>query len=144
MPFTNFKTDVHASADLLWDMMVEKIRRPDKFVPGVVSVEILQEFSDLSVERRMTVKDGNNSKIIREIITADPVTRTVIFKLKDDQAYTGYVLNMVFDEDGKVELDYTMHWTPKNPDTQINEPNWESAIHNAVLHAKKLAEAEAG
>ena len=140
MPFTSFKTEIDASSERVWDMMIEKIRRPDKYVPGVISVDVLQEFSDLSIERRMTAREGDAEKVVHEIITADPETRTVIFKLKNDPIYTGYVLNMVFDEDGKVELDYTMHWTPKDPAATINEPDWERGIQNAVLHAKKVAE----
>lgn len=97
--------------------------------------------SELSIERRMVVKDGDREKTIHEIITADPGTMTVIFKLKDDPVYTGYVVNMVFDEDGIVELDYTMHWTPKNSTPPTGEPDWVSAIEAAVLHAKQLAEA---
>lgn len=141
MPFTSFKTEVDASAERLWEMMVEKMRRPDKYVPGVVSVDVVQEFSDLAIERRMTAKEGGAEKTIHEIITADPETMTVIFKLKDDPVYTGYVINMIFDEDGKVELDYTMHWTPKDASAVTNEPDWARAIQGAVLHAKKLAEA---
>ncbi|MEM7731085.1 MAG: AtaL-like protein, partial [Pseudomonadota bacterium] len=124
MPFTSFKTDINASAERVWEMMVEKIRRPDKYVPGVVSIDVLQQFSELSIERRMTVcGEGNTQKTVREIITADPATRTVIFKLQDDPVYTGYVLNMVFDEGGRVELDYTMHWTLKDPAAPIHEPD---------------------
>ena len=39
---------------------------------------------------------------MREIIAANPTTGTVIFKLKNDPVFTGYVINMVIEEDGVV------------------------------------------
>ncbi|MBD2843292.1 AtaL-like protein [Erythrobacter rubeus] len=140
MPFTSHKTAIHASAEQVWELMIDKIRRPDKYVPGVVSVEVLQEFSELSIERSMTVQQGDTQKTVREIIWADPNTMAVIFKLKDDPDYTGYVLNMVFEEDGEVQLDITMHWTEKDPDAVIEGPDWEAAVRGAVMHTKELAE----
>lgn len=143
MPFTSHKTGINCSADQLWDMMKDKIRRPDKYVPGVIEVQVVQEFGPDSIERRMVAKDGDKQKIVHEIITADPATRTVIFKLKDDPDYTGYVINMIFEEGGVVELDYTMHWTQKDPSKTLAEPDWAKAIRGAVLHAKQLAEGAA-
>lgn len=140
MPFTSFKTAIDAPAERLWALMVEKVRHPDRFVPGVISVEVLHEFSDLAIERRMVVAAPAGEKIVHEIITADPATMTVIFKLKDDPDYTGYVINMIFAEDGKVELDYTLHWTQKDPAAFIAGPDWAEAIKGAVLQAKALAE----
>ncbi|WP_227268101.1 AtaL-like protein [Roseobacter weihaiensis] len=144
MPFTSHKTRIDCAADKLWDMMKDKIRRPDKYVPGVIDVEIVQEFGPDSVERRMVAKDGDGQKTVHETITADDATRTVIFKLKDDPDYTGYVINMIFEEDGVVELDYTMHWTQKDPTKSLSEPDWAKAIEGAVRHAKDLAEGKAG
>lgn len=143
MPFTSFKTAIEAPAERLWDMLLEKMRRPDKYVPGVVSVDILRAISDMAVERRMVVKDGSREKTVHEIVSADPETKSVIFKLRNDPVYTGYVLNMIFEEDGKVELDYTLHWTAKDPSLDAVEPDWAKAIEGAVLHAKALAEKEA-
>lgn len=142
MPFTSFKTRVDCSAEKLWTLLVEKIRRPDKYVPGVTSVKVIKEFGPTSIEREMVAKDGQGEKTVREIITADEVTMSVMFKLKDDPVYTGYVLNTIFSEDGVVELDYTLHWTLKEGREEAVGPNMTDAIKNAVLHTKKLAESE--
>ncbi|MEO0460635.1 MAG: DUF1857 domain-containing protein [Myxococcota bacterium] len=107
---------------------------------GVVEVRVVQEFGPDSIEREMIVKDGDTTKTVHELITADPATKTVIFKLKNDPDYTGYVINMVFDEGGIVELDYTMHWTQKDPSKSLREPDWSKAIKSAVLHAKGMVE----
>ncbi|MEL6339750.1 MAG: AtaL-like protein [Myxococcota bacterium] len=131
---------MNASSEVLWAMLRDKIRRPDKYVPGVVSVEVLSEFGGDSIEREMTVQAGDKQKAVREIITADPVTMTVLFKLKDDPSYTGYVLNTIFDESGVVELEYTLHWTPKQLGEEPAGPDMAAAIKNAVLHTKAMAE----
>lgn len=144
MPSARFRSAIDAPAERLWAMMVEKVRHPDRYVPGVISVEVVQEFSELAIERRMVVRDGEGEKVVHEIITADPATMTVIFKLKDDPAYSGYVINMIFDEDGTVELEYALHWTQKDPAAVIAGPDWSKAIEGGVLHAKAMAEAAGG
>ena len=140
MPFATYKASVDAPAGKLWDMMVEKIRHPDKYVPGVVSVRVVKEFGSTAIEREMLVQSDRGEKTVREIISADPVTRTVIFKLKDDPVYSGYVINMVFEENGVVELDYTMHWTTKTGEAEPEGPDFAAAVKGAVLQAKSMAE----
>jgi hypothetical protein len=46
-PFVTHIAKVNAPADVLWSKLVEKIRRPDLYVPGVKTVEVVQEFSPL-------------------------------------------------------------------------------------------------
>ncbi|QLC24869.1 DUF1857 family protein [Parasphingopyxis algicola] len=140
MPLTAFKTRIDCTSAKLWDMLIDKIRHPDKFVPGVVSVEVVQEFGPTSIERKMVVRQGDTEKVVSELITADEATKTVIFKLKDDPIYTGYVANVIFEENGVVELDYTLHWTAKDPANEPPAPNMSEAIKGAVLHTKELAE----
>jgi len=140
MPFTQFRARIDAPAALIWAMMKEKIRRPDKYVPSVVSVEIPTEFGPNSVERIMVLEDGKARKTVHEVISADETTRTVIFKLMNDPVYTGFVSNMVFDHGDYGELDYTMNWAPQGNSLLVREPDWDAVIKNAVLHAKKIAE----
>ncbi len=140
MPFTQYRATIDAPAALVWAMMKEKIRRPDKYIPGVVSVEFPQEFGPHTVERIMVLDDGKARKTVHEIITADDTTKTVIFKLKDDPVYTGFVINMVFDGEAATDLDCTMNWVPKDKSLLMREPNWATMLKNAVLQTKKMAE----
>lgn len=144
MPLTAFKTEVNAPAATLWTMMREKMERPDKYVPGVQKVEIVQRFDEGSIERVMVAGGGDQAKTIHEIITADDRTMTVVFKLKDDPIYTGFVINTVFEDEGHVWLDYTMHWTPKDIGAQIEEPDFAEVVKESVLKAKAMAEERAG
>ena len=52
--------------------LLEKIRRPDKYVPGVTSVEVVKELGGNAIERKMWV----GGKEIHEIIGADDVAMT--------------------------------------------------------------------
>lgn len=140
MGLASTKLKINCSANKLWEMMVEKIRRPDKYVPGVTEVKVLQDFGPLSIEREMIVKNGTEEHTVRELITADETSKTVIFKLKDHPHFTGYVINMIFDDGDDVELDYTAHWTKKDPHSDVLLPNLEEMIRKAVEHTKELAE----
>lgn len=138
MTFVNHKVKVEASVERVWNLLLHKIRRPDLYVPGIVKVEILNEFGEFAVERRMETGHG---KSIHEVISADELTKSVIFKYKSDPVFSGYVLNIVYEEENSVYLEYALHWTPK-PGKVHTETDafWAETIKNAVLHAKRLAE----
>ena len=136
----SYKTEIKASPKKLWELMTDKIRRPDKYVPGVQSVSILQEHGPLHIEREMIVKDEKGEKVITESISADPHTKTVIFKLRNDAYFNGYVLNIIYETEDFVELEYLVCWTPKGDSLPKSMPDMEKAIKNAVEHAKSLAE----
>jgi Domain of unknown function (DUF1857) len=129
---------VNAPKAVLWEKLLDKIRRPDKYVPGVSNVEIVEERGDLSVERKMQ----QGARVVHEYITADPFTLTVTFKTApDDPSYRGFVTNTVFEEDGQVYLDYTLNWMGKTPEAKDMQAAAEEAIVGAVMHTKELAEA---
>lgn len=139
MPLVNHREKVNASAEKLWAMMQEKMRHPDKYVPGIVHVEILNDYNEFNIERSMKTVHG---KVIRELISADKFTKTVIFKSFHDTMYSGFVSNTIFEEEDGVYLDYTLNWTLK-PGQHDPQPDsfWAETIKKAVLHAKMLAEA---
>lgn len=138
MTFVNHKVKVDAPVDRVWSLLLHKIRHPDLYVPGIVKVEILNELGAFAVERRMETDRG---KSIHEVISADELTKCVIFKYKTDPVFSGYVLNMVHEEEDGTYLEYALHWTPK-PGTDQTETDafWAETIKNAVLHAKRIAE----
>jgi Domain of unknown function (DUF1857) len=144
MPLTSFRAAVRAPSSVLWQMMRDKVRRPDKYLPNVVHVEIVRELSASAVERVMRVRTGASERTIREVISWDDATQVVIFKLLEDPQYTGFVSNMVFDLGATAELDYALHWVARNPDAPPDPTDWHAMIRGAVLHAKQLAEARLG
>lgn len=143
MPAAAFRTPVNAPASLVWQMMKEKIERPDLYVPGVERVEFARRVGPQCFERLMYAKFGNDSHPIHEFITYDDLTQTVVFKLLDDPWFTGIVTNTVYEAEGRVELEYTMHWTPRLAASGIVNADWGEIIRGAVLHAQHLAEERA-
>ena len=133
------KVIVNTDLETLWDILVDKIRSPQKYVPGVKDVQIKEEYSELSVLREMTVSIGENDKRVREFIFADKKTRTVIFKLDNDPNFCGYVINTIYQSDDCLELEYLLQWTPK-PGIDIPVPDLGEVILNAVVHTKEIAE----
>lgn len=138
MAFFSYRVKVDAPADRLWKLLLEKIRRPVLFVPGIVRVELVREFGEFAVERIMETDRG---KVIHEIISADSVTKSVVFKYADDPVYSGYVLNIILEEDGTVYLEFALHWVEKDDaESAETESSWSDSIRNAVLNTKQLAE----
>lgn len=138
MPLINHREKINVNPEKLWAMMLEKMRHPDKYVPGIVRVEILNDYDEFNIERSMETIHG---KVIHELISADKFTKTVIFKSFHDTMYSGFVSNTIFEEEDGVYLDYTLNWTLK-PGQHDTQPDsfWADTIKKAVLHAKMLAE----
>lgn len=144
MPLVAHRTHVNAPVDLLWGLMLEKVEHPERFVPGVVSSEILDRPEPNVVRRTMRLETPAAAKTVRELISWSEATRTTLFKLEDDPVYRGFVTNTIFDAEDGCVLDYTMHWTPiEGRRAEGPEPDWQATIRAAVLHAKELAEAAA-
>lgn len=135
MPFAAHRVAVRAPVETLWALLVEKIRAPQRFVPGVESVEIVRDLGPLAVERRMLA----GGAVIHEQIVGDEATLSVFFKLIDDPRHSGFVLNVIYP--GEVpELEFVMHWAPR-AGTPEDATDWQAAIVKAVEQSKALAEA---
>ena len=139
MPLATYKTEVNVSAPIVWELLLDKIERPDKYVPGVQKVDILERYDDGSVLREMLVDDGTSRKTVRERIASDRSTMTVIFKLPNDPEFMGFVTNTIFEEKGEVWLDYTCNWIPNYLDDRTEDIDFNAAIRGSVLHTKELA-----
>ena len=141
----NHCTKVNAPPAVLWQVLVDKVRRPDKYVPGVKqeNVTVVQEFSELAIERKMTL--GGN--LIHEYINADPQTSTVVYKSMPNPAMRGFVTNTMYVEPGPdgdaVYLDYTMNWIFKDEGAPDKQAEMQESIRGAVEHTKKAAEEQA-
>jgi hypothetical protein len=124
--FMSHREVVNVPPAFLYSVLLDKIRHPEKFVPGVKDVEIVQEFAPNAVERIMHLGD----KTIHEIIGADDMTYTVTFRMHADHpVFAGFVTNSVLphpdttaeifpkqpgaEEQHSCLLDFTMNWTAK-------------------------------
>lgn len=140
MAFHTHRVAVRSSMETLWALLVDKIRHPERYVPGVERVEVLRDLGPHAIERRMHLRVGGHLKPVHELVCADALTHSVLYKLVDDPAYTGWVLNLVHEEAGRLELEYTMHWTSRPGLADVPDVDWQAAIAGAVEHTRQIAE----
>lgn len=142
MALVSYRTRVDASVDVLWQHLLEKIERPERFIAAVTRSEILGRPGPHTVDRLMHLDDGTGEKPTREIITHDVHTRSIVFKLIDNPVWSGFVTNTVLTDRDVPELDITMHWQALEPGHPAEQTPWAEIVKDAVLQTKRLAEAE--
>ena len=140
MPFAHHTVTVDAPADLVWSLLLEKIERPERFVPSARDVRVVRRLGGHAVERVMRVGPADKPREVREVISADEVTRTVIFKLLGDATHDGLVTNTVFEHGGVVRLNFTMSWTPRDGGDDTT-PEHAAMIRRAVEATRDVCEA---
>lgn len=138
MPYATFKTEVDAPLNLLWELLIDKIENPQRYVAGVKTVNILEK-NDQYVLRQMTT----DKFTVKEKITWNNDTKEILFTLIDDPYFTGQVLNKIItssDNNQPHQLEFTLDWKPLNPENEYSNLELSSAVEKAVLHTKMLAE----
>jgi hypothetical protein len=144
---------VNASFDIVWGLLVEKVRIPTKHVPGVLAVTIEKD-DDQGVERRMVhAVKGEIHELITYSSDVDPTTGRrkglVTFKMLSDPLLEGDVLNKAHElDDGRTEVAYVMRWRFQQQITmearKLPFPDGGAgAIAGAVRHMKAGAQAAA-
>lgn len=141
MALVQHTVTVDAPASLVWALLKEKIERPERFVPGARDVEIVRRIDDRAVERVMRIGPPDAPRTVREVISYDDATMTVIFKLVDDPVNVGFVTNTIFEDAGLVKLDFTMRWTRR--DGGVDDASMDRAvvIRRAVENTRDVCEA---
>ena len=135
---TRYTVKVDAPASELWNVLVDKVTRPQLYMPDVLSVEIRKQFSPYSVERSVRVGDN---KTVNELVTANVLTKTVLFKIQDDAFFRGFVTQSIYEEGGQTFLEYVMNWSGKG----CNAPDLHNGvvtevIKNVVENTKRITE----
>ncbi len=137
MPRASYTTSVQASIGTVWDLLLDKIENPGKYLPGVEKSKIIER-SDEGVLRYMKTKAFE----IREWITIDSKDFEITFLLVDHPKYSGKVVNKVapFPNAGNnvVNLTFAIDWTPKTKEAE--DDDMEPIVKQAVLHTKEIAE----
>lgn len=132
---------VDAPAALVWALLKEKIERPERFVPGARDVEVVRRIDDRAVERVMRIGPPDAPRTVREVISYDDATMTVIFKLVDDPVNVGFVTNTIFEDAGLVKLDFTMRWTRRDGGADDAVMDRAAVIRRAVENTRDVCEA---
>lgn len=131
----HFSTIVNATLEKVWFHLLNKIEKPENFIPGVSDVIILERNTDFVI-RQMTVKTEENITILKEKITFIPYK--VRFLLLEHPKIEGYVDNDIkMISDNETEMTFTINWIDRLTKTEIN--NYDM-VKNAVLKTKTFIE----
>lgn len=144
--------EINAPFTIVWEALVQKIYHPDKYVPGIVKVDIVKDSTaqndeETLVERRMWTAEGReiHENIYRRNIENNG--KLVDFVMLDNPVVTGNVFNAAYPlDDGKrTSITYTLKWTrrndaPENAPAPIPGGDPQAAIIKAVTHMKMMVE----
>jgi len=132
---------VDAPRSNVWEVLVEMIEHPDRFLENVGRVHIRARGDDF-VERVMHVASSDDREtLVHERITWDATAGTVIGTLLDDPIYTGTITNAILGADGDLALAFTLAWKPRDGTEPVGGPDWETELRDALEEVKAAAEA---
>lgn len=150
MPYATFSTPVNASADVIWETLLDKAHRPHKYIPyEVLEYKIHEEFAH-GILREIRTAEMH----MTERVTFDKKTGTITFTLVNHPLYEGALINKLSpptpESGGLPVVTYTMDVKPRSPEAeQQPDANWfknaarPEAISKAVLHLKSIVEGQA-
>jgi len=152
MPFGSYSTAIDASPDRIWEALLDKAKRPHKYIPfEVLDYKVHEEFPDGMLREIRTV-----AMHMKERVTFDRKgdTGAVTFTLVDHPIYDGTISNRMGpatpESSGQPVVTYTMDVTAKKQELETGpEAEWfisaakPEAVAKAVLHLKHMLEGEA-
>ncbi len=136
MALASHRVQVDTTKENLWNLLLDKTKNPQKYIESITDVQVLEQIDDHTIIREMVLGNG---KKLKEIITSDPKSLTIIFKSLEDPSATSLVTNTVYEEDNKLYLEYILSSTPK-PGFDDEAADVAALIKGAVEHTKKIAE----
>ena len=126
---------INSTFETLWTLLLDKVQHPDRTIKEVTHVEVLEKYDD-GILRQMQAL----GMTIKERITIDEQNKIVRFDLIENSMFTGYFLNKVEGNDGKLILIYEQNWIPITPQARELETKLPQMLINGVQKMKELAE----
>ncbi|MBK7293204.1 MAG: DUF1857 family protein [Holophagaceae bacterium] len=139
MPVHRASSQVDASPDTVWAVLLDKMEHPQRYIEDALDAEILDR-ADGSVVRQLVLPGGVS---FREHIACDAAARTITFTLLDHPVYEGTVTNLLrILPAGGVELLFELDWQARPGCEDDRDPEeLPGLIRSSVLHTKRIAEA---
>ncbi len=139
MPKHRVSSQVDASLDTVWAVLLDKMEHPQRYIEDALDAEILGRDGD-NVVRKLVLPGGVT---FRERISADSGERTITFTLLDHPVFEGTVLNrLLVGPDGRVELAFELDWRARPGCVDDRDPEEPLAlIRSSVMRTKRIAEA---
>jgi hypothetical protein len=144
MPKLVYFVPVDADLQTIWDVLLDRIEHPDRYLAGVESFSFPESENDYAV--REVVIEGSP---LRERITIDERVGEVCYQLVNHPFFTGEVYNALIppaedDPRAKPVVQFRMDWQPLNAEAQAVEaevlPALEESLKEAVHYVRDLAE----
>lgn len=141
MPHVKFSNSVNASLETVWNLLLDKIENPKRYIAAIEESKILDRADDGVLREMRTPK-----MIVKERITVDEQAREIRFTLVDHPLFTGQTINRVVPPsndrpDDPLTLTFTLDWEPSNQEAQkITQAEVAQTIQHALLDTKRLAE----
>lgn len=133
---------VKAPLAIVWQELVEKVRRPDKFLKGVTNPQILEEGPGDRVIRRMTVNLPGKPEInlVEEIVWSE-AELYVDFRIIEHPSHTGNVINKIEKhDDGTLWLTFIMDWKFKGEGPDPMEGlHVKGGVESTIQHIESVA-----
>ena len=131
----SYSEPINSTFETLWTLLLDKVQHPDRTIKEVTHVEVLEKY-DNGILRQMQAL----GMTIKERITIDEQNKIVRYDMIENSMFTGYFLNKVEGNDGKLILIYEQNWIPITPQARELETKLPQMLINGVQKMKELAE----
>jgi hypothetical protein len=106
---------VHAEHDTLWNLLLDRLQNPARFIPGVTEARVLEKKEDNVSVREMKL----HGDLIRERITVIPQGSEIRHELLEHPQFTGVIVTRVVrtarqSPVAPQHLEYDIELTPKS------------------------------
>ena len=144
MPKINYYVPVDASLQTIWDVLLDRIEHPDRYLAGLESFSFPDGTEEYAI--REVVMNGQP---LRERITIDERMGEVRYQLLDHPLFAGDVYNALIPPDeadvkAKPVVQFRMDWRPLNAEAYTIEAEAaamiQESLHQAVHYVRDLAE----
>lgn len=144
MPKLEYFVPVDAELQTIWNVLLDRIEHPDRYLAGVESFSFPESEEDYAIREVMI--DGVP---LKERITIDERVGEVCYHLLQHPFFAGDVYNALIppaadDPKAKPVVQFRMDWRPLNDEAQTLEsdalPALEASLKDAVHYVRDLAE----
>lgn len=125
---------VNVSQQTVWDVLVDRIVHPERYLTGVLESSIQQSGQVLIRKMRTTLGE------IIERIVIDVKNRIITSFIVEHPEYTGMTVNKILptdEETGFSLIAFIKNWKPKHPNLEVHE---FTSLKEELLVTKKIAE----
>jgi hypothetical protein len=144
MPKLDYHVPVDASLQTIWNVLLDRIEHPDRYLAGVESFSFPESEADYAV-REVNIQ----GMTLRERITIDERQGEIRYALLEHPLFAGDVYNALIppaedDPKAKPVVQFRMDWQPLNAEAKVVEADsadvLEESLRQAVGYVRDLAE----